>query len=92
VFSGNKLTSFVVRAPGERRNAGIAANMALRSVTVAATRGGADARPPLRSTMAAASASTRRSRSRRASTSVRERINILATPQTRTPGIVPWAA
>src|SRR5918995_2785864 len=76
VLWGNRLTSLVVSAPAEGRNAGIAANKALRSGTVAATRGGTDARPPLTSTMAAATASTRRSRSSRDSTSVRDKISM----------------
>lgn len=45
VFSGNKLTSLAVSEPAAGRNAGIAASMARRSGTEAATRGGIEAWP-----------------------------------------------
>jgi len=78
LFSGNRLTIFVVSMPAEGRNTGIAARMAFRSATDAATRGGIDACPVVTSTIADATASTSRSRSSAASTSARESTSTMA--------------
>ena len=59
-FCGNTLTNFVVSAALDGRYAGIAAKIALRSATTAPTRGGTDARPALKSTIAASTASISR--------------------------------
>ena len=76
VFCGKTLTSLLVSASEDGTRAGIAPRNAARSGICAATRGGDDARPALRSDIAAARASMSSSRSRSRSTSERLRISI----------------
>ena len=75
-FSGKTLTSLVVNDADDGRYAGMAASNPCRGATSAAMRGGIEARPALRSIIAAATASTSRSRSRSNSTSAPERTSI----------------
>src|SRR4051812_38685141 len=72
-FCGKRLTSLVVRAFADGRNAGIAASRASRSGTSAAIRAGTEARPAETSAIAVATASTSASRSSSASTSAADR-------------------